>query len=944
VGFPEYGMPSFRHLTRKERWALVYYLKTLSETFDASETPVAIEVGAAPVPTAASIANGRRVYQEVLKCDACHGAEGRGDGQAATPDLVDDWGHQARPLDFTRGVNYFKRGARVQDIYLTVVAGLPGTPMPSYEGTASDEELWALAHYVADLAEQAEVERQRQWAEFELARREAFTLEEAQVAPEEQNWSARVSARYERVSVRQAREQGCLACHAGIEVINEKMQPYLTAFGGGTEGRSCAVCHEGNPEATTKATAHQGMYPNPSSLWVTGIGKGCAKCHSNREALTSLQAIPLPHPVGGSLMEVTSTATDPSGQTGRNHVYRMQRGLMALEFGKASHTLMSNGVVEKGQYLYADFDMDDPDGLTPSVGSDAYKQWVAKAIAEGFLKPVSRSQQIPTFEQGVALWGDEVKASFADYYRKECARCHVFEEGRRKRGDFRAGGCAACHVLYTNDGIYEGSDPTIPKEKGLIHPIKHEITAQIPATQCNHCHTRGKRIGTTYVGAFEFDYVKDQQAIPFDETGHPQEPLYTKEYMKIAEDVHFQKGIQCIECHTSIDVHGDGNIYPTTLYQVEVQCQDCHGTPEAYPWELPVGFGGGPVTLEGPRGTFTGDDGTEYLLTSRGNARGNLEKRDEAAVLVSFYDKTEHPIPLLKEKHLHNTWKTKSGQVAMASIPQHLTKLECYTCHSTWAPQCYGCHTQYDRRQLSTDWLLTALNHDPRTGKQRITETPGKVVSENRSFMRWEEPILGINLKGKVSPVIPGCQVFWTYIDEDGKMRTLNKPMETSDGFAGPTMAPVQPHANAIPARTCESCHTNPKAIGYGTANSRSQGELRGDAPHFQNLAEGFYGDLPGSKTAKWQVPKIEEFPYALDQLVTRSGKQVQNMPHVEDRPLNTAERNKVEREGLCVACHQHYNTPLWEQVKQKVGPALTPDQHDRAVEAALRALAEPEQ
>lgn len=107
----------------------------------------------------------------------------------------------------------------------------------------------------------------------------------------------------------------------------------------------------------------------------------------------------------------------------------------------------------------------------------------------------------------------------------------------------------------------------------------------------------------------------------------------------------------------------------------------------------------------------------------------------------------------------------------------------------------------------------------------------------------------------------------------------------------------------------------------------------------FQNLAEGYFGDLPGAETVKWQVPKIDEFPYALDQLVTRDGKQVQNMPHLEDHPLTRDQRNKVEREGLCVACHKHYNSPLWDSVRTKVGQALTPAQHDSIVEQALKSL-----
>ena len=128
-------------------------------------------------------------------------------------------------------------------------------------------------------------------------------------------------------------------------------------------------------------------------------------------------------------------------------------------------------------------------------------------------------------------------------------------------------------------------------------------------------------------------------------------------------------------------------------------------------------------------------------------------------------------------------------------------------------------------------------------------------------------------------------------------------------------------------------------------------------------MADGYYGDIPGSKTARWQVPRILEFPYSLDQLITRTGKQVQNMPHLEDRPLNFEERSKMEREGLCVACHQHYNTAMWDRIREKVkialkdnkhqgldptlymkaakeGKALAPELHEQILEMALKALA----
>jgi hypothetical protein len=737
-------------------------------------------------------------------------------------------------------------------------------------------------------------------------------------------------------------EKGCLLCHDGIETINIRMQPYLLAFAqqqyGKGEGYDCAICHEGNPSSDTE-DAHKGLIPNPSSMWVLHQGKGCSKCHDGKESITTLMGRRLPKPVGGGLAPMPVISSDPSGSTGIGYTYRMARALMSLETGKANKILSSNGIIPKGKFPYANFNMDDPDGPVPRVGSEKYREWVKKAIDARFLKRLEKVEEIPDFQKAVKTFGSVEKAGFADIHRKQCARCHVWGEGRDKRGDLRASGCAACHMLYGNDGKYEGNDLNIKNNKTRPHALKHKITNAIPATQCTHCHTRGKRIGTTFVGMFEYDYIKDGAAPPFDNQGKPQEPLFTKEYLHVKEDIHFERGMDCADCHTSIDVHGDGNIYPVTYYQVEISCYDCHGSTEKYPWELPVGYGT-PVTLEGERGTYR-VGGKEYLLTSRGNAKGSWVREGKRVYVLSRYTGKRHEAPLLKNIKLADQFKTQQGKVAMATIPQHLEKMECYTCHSTWAPQCYGCHMRYDRRVKGTDWVATSKRLDSKTGRQVVTKTFGDLTIENRSFFRWETPISGVNLKGRVSPLIPGCQVFYTFIDEKGKIKALNKYYMTSGGHASPTLAPLFPHSVTLIARTCEDCHTNPKAIGYGTANSRSGQKLLRDAPLFQDLSKGVYGDIPGAKTGKWQVPKIEDFPNALDQLVTRSGKQVQNMPLPEDRPLSEKERNLVEREGLCVGCHQYYGTPEWARVVEKYGKAETAERHDKIVSEAIKSLME---
>ncbi len=732
---------------------------------------------------------------------------------------------------------------------------------------------------------------------------------------------------------------GCRFCHRDIAVINQAMQPWLLASArqlfGKDQGYECSVCHDGNPDATEKKAAHMGMAANPSSMWVLHQGRGCARCHDGHETVTTIMGRPLDKPVGGEIMTHVSEMSDPSGKTGINYTYRMARSLMALETGKANKTLSSNGIIPKGTFPYADFNMDDPDGAVPVSGSRLYRQWIKKALEAGFIQRLSQVREIPDFEQGKAIFKSEEKAGFADIHRKQCGRCHVWGEGRGKRGDRRAAGCAACHVLYNNDGTYQGMDQTVKANTRRFHPVRHRITTAIPAQQCTHCHTRGKRIGTTFTGMFEYDYVKDGKAPPFNRKGEAQKPLFTKEYMHVNADIHFQRGMQCVDCHTSIDVHGDGNIYPVTWYQVEVSCSDCHGTPGAYPWELPVGYGS-PVMLDGPRGIFT-MDGTRYLLTSRGNARKNWIRKGNRVFVKGLMSGKEYQVPMLKNLSADNSFRSPMAKTAMVAVP-HLQHLECYTCHSSWAPQCFGCHIKYDRRKPGTDWIITSRKLQPENGRQTITPTPGNISMENRSFLRWEQPMLGVNFRGRVSPLVPGCQVFYTFVDENGTLKTLNRHYNTSSGQNSPTLAPEQPHSVSLVARTCEDCHTSPRTLGYGTGNTRTAYGILGERPLLTDMSKGIYGDIPGG-SASWQVPPVKDFPFSLEQLVTRDGKQVQNMPLPADRPLDRNERLLVEREGVCAACHRHTGTEKWQQIIKRYGRAHTPEEHDKIMEKALNGL-----
>jgi hypothetical protein len=147
------------------------------------------------------------------------------------------------------------------------------------------------------------------------------------------------------------------------------------------------------------------------------------------------------------------------GQCRSGYGDRLEKSLMNTEAGKLQGNLWSWGLQDNKKSVYGNYTLNDTDGIVPSVGSNAYKQYI-KAYAQ------AHPDQVPTnIKQIPQVSPDEVmkhpnKADIT-YSRQQCQRCHVSVSGREKRGDYRGAGCSSCHLPYSNEGLYEGGDKAI---------------------------------------------------------------------------------------------------------------------------------------------------------------------------------------------------------------------------------------------------------------------------------------------------------------------------------------------------------------------------------------------------------------------------------------------------------------------------------------------------
>jgi hypothetical protein len=202
-------------------------------------------------------------------------------------------------------------------------------------------------------------------------------------------------------------------------------------------------------------------------------------------------------------------------------------------------------------------------------------------------------------------------------------------------------------------------------------------------------------------------------------------------------------------------------------------------------------------------------------------------------------------------------------------------RMACASCHSRTVVQCYGCHTQYDRRRAGWDFV-------------KGRETEGE-FSETEDHRRLYPFPLALDDRGRISPVTPGCQTFVTVVDPDGT-RSRDEWVASYKGKPQLRFAPFYGHSTGRTAVGCTECHGNPTFLGFGQ-HVIERGAIRATLLCEKNPAKPLDGFLA-----------MERGRVVAHAAVTRKGA----------RPLQHDEVRRALAVNLCLVCHDEGKDPIY--------------------------------
>ena len=266
-------------------------------------------------------------------------------------------------------------------------------------------------------------------------------------------------------------------------------------------------------------------------------------------------------------------------------------------------------------------------------------------------------------------------------------------------------------------------------------------------------------------------------------------------------DIHLEKGMHCVDCHFTQDVHGNGKLYGETRNAIEIGCVDCHGSIQRRATLQASGPAASSnlATMQTPY-----KQRRFFYRDNKLFQRSNLDAHTEWEV-IQVLDTITPGDPHYSEKSRLAKTLQKDGVTwghtdAMENLAHSDKRMTCQSCHSSWTTSCFGCHLS-----MTANQKIPALHNEG--------ETTRNWTAYNFQVLRDDVYMLGIDgtvTGNKISPVRSACAVVVSSQNANRNWIYQQQQTISSPGFSGEAFSTYVPHTvRGKETKQCTDCHVS---------------------------------------------------------------------------------------------------------------------------------------
>jgi hypothetical protein len=271
------------------------------------------------------------------------------------------------------------------------------------------------------------------------------------------------------------------------------------------------------------------------------------------------------------------------------------------------------------------------------------------------------------------------------------------------------------------------------------------------------------------------------------------------------QDIHLEKGMQCVDCHFDGDSHGNGKLYGETRTAVEIDCTDCHGTIRNRATLVTSGpaapAGGSPLErLRTPFGErrFQWRDDRLYQRSMLDASKEweVVQVLDTITPGASHYSEQSRLAKTIRRDG--TTWGSAPAQED--SLAHANSSMTCYTCHTSWTPSCFGCHLS-----MTANRKMPMLHNEGLTTRN-WTEYDFQVLRDDMFMLGRDGTVTG----NRIAPVRSACAVIVSSQNQQRDWLYYQQQTVSAEGFSGQSFSTFVPHTvRAKESKRCTDCHVS---------------------------------------------------------------------------------------------------------------------------------------